>query len=249
LNGDSFTKIISAFEQYYALTDEGYQEIAKNIDEPNGQAFVTKAVKIGDADYFWETYYTRAGAVFYQVNFITAKAMADAMLPLYKKVYSSIKINQEFVMAQPPYYEKRTFTDPDGYFSFKIPMGWSIDNTSDATSTANLYTAPDGNAFLNSIGVTVEQGGKMDATQLETVAHSYLGSLDKSYWITSKKTTPSGDLIMAFELTTEKTKGFIICSSFDTKVHLLSAAYSSSLEKEYGPLIEDLINSYTTQSK
>ena len=240
-----FTTLVTGYEKDYSQSAASYTEIDKSIDNEKGEAFVTKKVKLDGIDYIWETYYTRDGAMVYQMNFLTPGEMAEAMLPLYKQVFESVKVNKEYVLKQTPYFVTKIIRDPNGNYSFEVPLGWTTTTEtkgdSQPTVTTTIISSPDN--FFSITSFRIEGIKTGDDKNIKGLFHSFPNSLAKDMKITELEKTAGGDLRIDFE-SPQNFKGTGLSSDFGAKIHMLYIVYKPDLENSYLPLAKYIINSY-----
>jgi WD40 repeat protein len=130
---ESFIKFIDDTEKRFLTALPGLVETERNVDAQKGTAFVTHEM---EGKLVMEVYYTRVDAVDYSAVFITDKNLVEAFLPVYKGVFSSIKINKEYMQKQltagitaVPELSEQPFTHTSGSMTVKMPKGWRVEES------------------------------------------------------------------------------------------------------------------------
>lgn len=245
LTPEMFTQYVQGEEADFASSVSGYTETNKMIDGENGGASVTKKVIINNEEYIWQTDYARDGLLIYVINFLAPAKSFDAQKSTFAAVEDSVKVEKDYVLKQMPYGVTKTYTDPDGSFSFEVPLGWTsaTDNQTDTDPIvlSTVYTSPENSATLTS--VTVEGQKEWDDAMEKTVFESFPRNLDPNVKITYQPKTAAGDSVIKFE-SPNKFKGVGLSSNFGTKLHIWYFIYPAEIEQAILPLQKYLMASF-----
>ena len=242
--GDSFTTFINAYEQFFGRKFQGYKEISRSIDPQKGTGVVTKSVLAANVEFIFETYYTRDDAVIQSVNFLTIRQQAEAYVPLYQKIFTSLKFNKEVILKTNPYMEMDIFEDPAGKFSFKYPLGWLYQPMNSGDATGSIFIAPDALATIFWIAKPVKAGTPLTEIGVKSMIDVFLKGFATDARITGESKTAAGDLKIDFEAPSKNNKGVIIGSNLGDRASLVVVFYMADKEKETSSLVEALLGGY-----
>jgi hypothetical protein len=245
LEKDFFTQFINDYEAYYALKFQGYAEIGRNVDAAAGKGNVTKNVRLGNKEYVFKTDYSRDGAILQSVNFLTLKPYAEAYIPLYQKIFASLKTNRENALKQMPYMETDKADDPAGKFSFSYPLGWYYAPMDLENATGSTYVAPDGSMVLMIMAIPVTPGVAVTDELAKLFVSGFLKGYAADFVATGETKTAAGDLRVTFEAPSKNNKGVVIASNLGERVGLLLITYPADRANETSQLVEKLAGSYT----
>ncbi|MBM4422678.1 MAG: hypothetical protein FJ030_04715 [Chloroflexi bacterium] len=152
LDADSFNNYIQAIEANWfgGFTDYSQESVEAQQD---GSTLVLKTLKTSDSTpYTVFSYYWQTGNVIFEQDFWATDDQYDAYVDGFVEIANSAQTDDSAASGAPLYEFRYTFTCPDSLCTFSAPYGWTYNqNTSFDNTIADVFTAPDGLAYVESV--------------------------------------------------------------------------------------------------
>jgi hypothetical protein len=244
LNSEAFDRFVAANEANYFQSFDNYRVIDRSRDN-FGAEVVIQSLGAGGAPYQVTSIYYEEKDVIYEVDFWATADVADAYAPAFNKIWQDMGVSVENASANiTPYIFIYTFTDPDGFFSFDVPFGWSHEVNSQTNAVVDTFWAPDRLAYAQNIkyddGTTISKS-LSGAFALDLLHQFYA----KDVKITSDKVQPDGSERLAWNSPSGGLSGTSFFETRGTTFLMLTLASDASVGALYSPVFDALLASYT----
>ncbi|HEX7556288.1 MAG TPA: hypothetical protein VF338_06665, partial [Leptolinea sp.] len=246
LSDEAFLNYINGCEYAFSSSGTNYKETDRGVDTAKGSGYVTKNMTISGVDYIFETYYTRDGSMVIQMNFFTQKPYAESYLSLYQGVYTSLKVNKDFVSKHIPYNELSKYQGTEGKFTYSIPTGWLLDPSKQNDGSSRYFMAPDKTASLQLVPIPWKADEMTGDTEIFASLQIMLENNEDAVTIVRRDKTDAGDWQISYAVEAKNITGIIIGKKLDATLQTLNVQYSTDLDALYHPLAVKIIASLKT---
>jgi len=243
LDQKAFDSFVAANEANYFQTFDGYRVVNRTRDD-FGAELVTQSLNAGGSPFQVTSVYYAEKDVIYEVDFWAAAEVADAYAPAYAQIWQDMGVSADNASANiAPYAFLYTFTDPDEFFSFDVPYGWSHEVYTETNAVVDTFWAPDRLAYAENIkyddGTTISKS--LSGAFALDLLHQFYG---KDVKITSDKVQPDGSERLTWTSQSSGQSGSSFFETRGTTFLMLTLSYDNSLESLYSPVFDTVLTSY-----
>jgi len=233
---------------------DGYSETSRELKLDQGYATVYKTFNYNKILQKVETIYNQSKDVVFTVELWTDESKWDGMVDFFNQFLGSVHWYPDQVSGKAPYMLWENFTGSDQAFSYNYYYPWYPTwDYSDPILKVDVYTAPDGNAFIKSVyendGSTVWGKSSSGAWAINNLENNL--AKGASDLVIDKDQIRQSDGYEYLEWHTKKDKwvGVTIFTANDTQIEFLTVAWQTSYADIYESPLRDIIGTFTAPAK
>jgi hypothetical protein len=254
LDTTSMESYINGNEANLYSFKDGYSETSRELKLDQGSATVYKTFNYNNILQKVETIYNQSKDIVYSIELWTDEPKWDGMVDFFNQFLDSVRWYPDQAYGGAPYMLWETFTNPDQAFSYYYYYPWYPTwDYSNPILKIDVYTAPDGNAFIKSLyendGTTTWTKGNAGSWVI-TNLENYLAK-GVSDLVIDKDQIRQSDQFEYLEWHTKKDNwvGVTIFTANGMQIEFLTVAWQASYANIYESPLRDIIGTFTAPAQ
>jgi hypothetical protein len=242
----SFENFIHAREANFFGGRPDYVEQDYQMND-TGTAIAKKTFTFNNIPQYVFTFYLEGGQGLFAFDFWADADVAEAYNPGYIEIANSINFDGTNVVDFAPYNYVYTHSDPNGFFEFEVPTGWTYGYDEADNVYVDTFASPDLHSKIENI--TYDDGTTWSKSQAGafalTLLNEYYTNGSSDIKITGDKVQADGSERLTWESRNGDFSGVTFFETRGTTFLMLSWLVNDGYEEIYSPVFDNTLATYT----